>query len=103
MKKYLAIQVQPSGSSNLEKSVTSTAPTYEVSERWIQEHRTRSGGWTKRALAALGVSWPPPHGWIKLAVGKMLTPQERAVFEGQGRTRQPKQQQLLEEHLDGQP
>lgn len=29
----------------------------------IESHRTPGGGWTKKALAALGVPWPPPRGW----------------------------------------
>lgn len=31
----------------------------------IELKRTPGGGWTRKQLAAWGVSWPPPKGWRK--------------------------------------
>lgn len=69
---------------------------FEVSEAWIRRHRTRSGGWTRRALAVLGETWPPSPGWIQRAVGKLITSHDRAVFEAQGQRRQAQQARLLD-------
>jgi hypothetical protein len=29
----------------------------------IEAQKTASGGWTRMALAAWGIPWPPPKGW----------------------------------------
>ena len=31
----------------------------------IETLKTKNGGWTKKDLAKLGISWPPPKGWKK--------------------------------------
>ena len=31
----------------------------------IERLQSPNGGWTKKALAELGVSWPPKKGWKK--------------------------------------
>lgn len=82
---------------NTQKSVLRGERCFEVTERWIHDHRTAGGGWTKKALAVLGVVWPPEHGWVARSVGKLLTTQQRALFESQGQRRQPKQQHLRDE------
>jgi len=81
---------------NTQKSVAPSGQCFEVTERWIHDHRTRAGGWTRRALAVLGVGWPPEARWIERSVGMLIEAQRRAVFEGQGCRRQAKQQNLLE-------
>jgi hypothetical protein len=35
--------------------------------------RTARGGFTKAALAAVGVTWPPPKGWREAAVGRTVS------------------------------
>lgn len=37
----------------------------ETMRQKIARLRTGNGGWTKAALAELGVPWPPPKGWRK--------------------------------------
>ena len=47
---------------------------FECSEREatlsdrIARLRSPDGGWSKEALASLGVSWPPPKGWKKALI-----------------------------------
>lgn len=48
----------------------------------ILSRRTERGGWTRRQLAALGVAWPPPKGWIDEVARKGLTAQQVAEFVG---------------------
>jgi len=35
------------------------------SKEEIYAQRTVNGGWTRDSLAAWGVGWPPPKGWLK--------------------------------------
>lgn len=46
------------------------------------QHRTPKGAWTKVQLMALGLKWPPVHGWIKEVVGKELTERQFQQFTG---------------------
>ena len=32
---------------------------------WESQNRTEKGGFSKEALAKVGVSWPPKKGWMK--------------------------------------
>jgi hypothetical protein len=34
---------------------------------------TTTGGYTRKQLGALGVSWPPPKGWKRRAVGRKIS------------------------------
>ena len=36
-------------------------------------------GYSAKTLAALGVSWPPKHGWRKAIMGKTISPQNFAA------------------------
>ncbi len=35
--------------------------------------KSKSGGWTKKQLAAIGVSWPPAKGWADKVCGKEVS------------------------------
>lgn len=71
-----------------------TDVSFEVTAEWIRRHQTPAGGWTRAALAVLGVGWPPPAGWIQTSVGKLLSQRQRAIFEAEGRRRRPRQERL---------
>jgi len=58
---------------------------FTVTAQWMKKHSTLSGGWTRRQLAQIGVSWPPPIGWQDESVGKQITDEQRRVFEAFGR------------------
>jgi hypothetical protein len=34
-----------------------------ITDEQIEAGKSPRGGWTKKTLAAWGVSWPPPKGW----------------------------------------
>ena len=34
---------------------------------------TVNGGYTRKQLEALGITWPPPKGWKRTAVGRRIT------------------------------
>lgn len=40
----------------------------------IEAARTPKGGFTRDQLAAWGVPWPPPKGWLKALISKEKTP-----------------------------
>ena len=48
----------------------------------LMQYRTPKGLWRKVQLQALGLSWPPPHGWIKQVVGMELSDLQFYQFTG---------------------
>lgn len=42
--------------------------TYEA----IEAGRSKNGGWSKKQLEAIGVTWPPVHGWLNWIVEKRV-------------------------------
>ena len=39
----------------------------------IQSAATRNGGFTRSQLEVFGVAWPPPRGWKRGLVGRLVT------------------------------
>lgn len=60
-----------------------------VTEALIESAKTAAGAWTRRQLAAIGVSWPPAAGWKKRCTGKRLNPQEVEEFFSDSARSQP--------------
>lgn len=52
-----------------------------VTKTWIMDNRTTGGAWTKVQLAALGIDWPPPKGWLQRLEGTYITSIQRHNFE----------------------
>ena len=52
-----------------------------VTKKWIMSHRTPKGAWTRPQIEALGIDWPPRHGWMDRAIGKTINNSERIQFE----------------------
>ncbi len=59
---------------NLFAAAASSAevPDGVITLAWIDSKRTSAGGFSKEALASMGVAWPPPRGWRKALLGKPL-------------------------------
>lgn len=47
--------------------------TIVLTEEMIEAARTPNGGFTKSQLAAIGINWPAPPGWIAAKVGTKIT------------------------------
>lgn len=61
-----------------------------ISSEWIHRYASDAGGWNRKQLEAIGVSWPPSSGWIARLAGKELSDQRKVLFEslrGQNQTR----------------
>ena len=41
----------------------------KITSEWLKAVRTAAGGYSKKQLSLMGVSWPPPKGWSKDVVG----------------------------------
>lgn len=54
---------------------------HRVNKKWIHENKTKRGGFTKAQLAAIGVSWPPKAGWVERSSGKLITDEQKDIFE----------------------
>jgi hypothetical protein len=46
----------------------------------IDQNRTEFGGWTMAQMAALGVSWPPRHGWLTKLIGTEIPDEQWQKF-----------------------
>ena len=54
---------------------------FEVTEKWIESCKTSNGGFTRIQVESLGFGWPPVKGWKKKAVGKMISLDDKKIFE----------------------
>ena len=52
----------------------------KLTKKFINDHRTKSGAWTREQLRIIGVSWPPVKGWQSLVDGKEITGAQKAEF-----------------------
>jgi len=55
--------------------------TFTVTRDWIFKNQTKRKAWTRRQLAILAVSWPPPRGWMYHAKGRIIDESDRVTFE----------------------
>jgi hypothetical protein len=53
-----------------------------ITKEWLNKHRSKSGGYTKKQLNAIGVSWPPVKGWVDKVIGNEIDEDNRRIFEG---------------------
>lgn len=44
-----------------------------ITKELILKNKTKNGAWTRDQLQALGVKWPPKHGWMKRIIGKPIS------------------------------
>lgn len=58
-----------------------------ITDEWITDNCSKSRGWTKKQLAALGVSWPPKSGWKKRVIGMEISEENRIIFENEKKIR----------------
>lgn len=52
----------------------------KLTKEFIQQHKTDYGGWTKAQIEALGLKWPPRHGWQERLVGKEISAEAAQRF-----------------------
>lgn len=52
-----------------------------VTDEWLSKNMTAAGGYKKRQLALLNVSWPPAKGWKRWVVGKPISDNVAREFE----------------------
>jgi len=43
-----------------------------LSNEFIEQGKSLAGGWSRDQLACLGIPWPPPKGWKKEAIGRVI-------------------------------
>jgi hypothetical protein len=50
--------------------------TFDIIESGMSDY----GGWNKKQLACIGVSWPPPSGWKWSVIGKNIKKRKIEAF-----------------------
>ena len=56
---------------------------FKVTLEWLYQYRTGSGGYRRDQVEALGLDWPPQKGWLRGSVGKMITFEQKSLFEAE--------------------
>ncbi|MEO9871177.1 hypothetical protein [Ekhidna sp.] len=51
-----------------------------VTKKFIEEGRSKNGGWSKKQLELLGISWPPEKGWQDRLNGKEISDENAEQF-----------------------
>lgn len=54
---------------------------FTITSQWISDCSTGKGGWTKKQLNVLGLSWPVTKGWKKTLIGKSIDLETKTKFE----------------------
>lgn len=54
--------------------------TVIVDDNFIILGQSGEGGWNKKQFEILGISWPPPRGWRKLVIGKIISYSDALKF-----------------------
>lgn len=54
---------------------------FKITEQWLDDHKTKKGGWTKKQAATLHLTWPLIKGWKNKVIGMNITDKERVKFE----------------------
>lgn len=52
-----------------------------ITDELIESLKTNNGGFTKKTLKTLGVSWPPRRGWKRAIIGKEVPDVEIPVLK----------------------
>jgi len=68
-----------------------------ITKQWIHDHKTPAGGWNRKQMTAIGVSWPQPRGWINDVVGMDICTSSQLRFEFQSGSY--KQKESLEDRI----
>lgn len=55
--------------------------TEPITRELIMSMRSEKGGWSRQTLTALGVEWPPKHGWIDRIIGNPVDSQAMAKLK----------------------
>ncbi len=53
-----------------------------VTREYLHKNKTKNGGWTRKQMTAIGVSWPLTKGWKRCVIGNVITDEKAAIFEG---------------------
>lgn len=52
-----------------------------ITKDWIMDNQTNKGSWNAKQLNAIGISWPPPKGWIGRSIGMEICDTTKERFE----------------------
>lgn len=53
----------------------------EITNQFLERWKTKNGGWTKKQLMLLKITWPPTKGWKERVIGITISMQEANEFK----------------------
>lgn len=68
---------------------------YEITKQWLQNNKTPNGGYNRKQIESIGLTWPVRKGWQELLIGAQITQEQKQQFEHcalRGNKKQQKQQ-----------
>jgi len=54
---------------------------FTITKRWLEDNKTKNGGYTKRQMDIIGFTHPPPKGWMKECCGQLIQNDDAFCFE----------------------
>lgn len=54
---------------------------FTVTSEWLEKYKTPNGGFLYQQVTAIGVNWPLVSGWKTRVIGKVISEEQRQVFE----------------------
>ena len=57
---------------------------FRVTSTWINQHKTKAGGFKKVQVIGIGIHWPLKQGWTVRAHGMWITDKQKEFFESFG-------------------
>ena len=52
----------------------------QITREFVLSGQSKSGGWNKLQMQALGVPWPPVSGWMGRIIGREVADDDARVF-----------------------
>lgn len=54
---------------------------FTITKQWLEEHKTKRGGYTSAQLNVFGFRFPPPRGWQNALIGMGVSQDLKEEFE----------------------
>ena len=60
--------------------------SFKITKEWLNENKTKNGGYCRTQVEALFLDWPLKKGWKKKVLGMEIDSAQKRTFEKHGHT-----------------